>query len=509
MGRESSGVDVLGGSHAGPRGEYPEPVNTEQIRERGAGQRGGERGRFARRMKIAAAGASALWALGVCTSAHAQMGNSSGGVYSEPPPQVGAPARYDEPRERFNRAVLNLKAAVSTPGATEADVRGAVERFRGLVVQMPGGISYLGKVQTLLRGLDAVMQGRDEQGTTDLSRIGPGATGAFVAKVEGPVLKFVPVPGVRAPELAFVRVGTASAGSGNAGGGGVYVQTTELSLGQFIGIVREFGVVSDVPVVLPRFDALTDPRRGPRVWTWPDRAGGGGGMIVPAPQWIPGVPEAGAPTLDSPMQQIGPSAALWVARLAGCRLPTSAEFAAATTQCATDVPRSALNLRDQSLLKSGLATWADAGALAPGGSFSETDDGVQLLAPVFVGGSAPGKSETAPGATGQVVHHLIGNVAEYVMDMPEADLPGPFASRVVESVRMNQGRIKVAGGSAFSDPASDLGGPVPIRVVEASEGYADVGMRLAFTVPTGLMATATLGQRVDRLLTPPPLIETR
>ena len=50
---------------------------------------------------------------------------------------------------------------------------------------------------------------------------------------------------------------------------------------------------------------------------------------VKAGEQYPAGLSAGKPAADRPMQRLGPAAAIYVARLVGCRLPTPAEWKAA------------------------------------------------------------------------------------------------------------------------------------------------------------------------------------
>ena len=90
-------------------------------------------------------------------------------------------------------------------------------------------------------------------------------------------------------------------------------------------------------------DESTDPRYGPRVWKWSGRQRSSS-KLRPSDRWQQEVfrmrnapPDSPAgmrvslPTTESPMNYVSPAAAVYVAALAGGRLPTSAEWKAART----------------------------------------------------------------------------------------------------------------------------------------------------------------------------------
>jgi hypothetical protein len=73
------------------------------------------------------------------------------------------------------------------------------------------------------------------------------------------------------------------------------------------------------------------------------------------------------------------------------------------------------------------------------------------------------------------LRHLLGNVAEYLFD---------------ESSK----QFFVAGGSALSPPEIDPLKSYPVDLRLASEGFSDVGLRLAFNAPGGVAGRSRLQQ---------------
>jgi hypothetical protein len=278
-----------------------------------------------------------------------------------------------------------------------------------------------------------------------------------------------------------------------------WVCTTETSLGLFCNLIGAAGKWQEVRggKLLGDVDpARLDARPGPRVWEWPRYARSP--EITWTRTWLspsfvpPGVdhyPKAivgefnfnptqiGDPTTQErapelnpsrrqPMQYVTYKAAALAAALAGCRLPTVAEWQAADQSVEKHL---GVNLRD--------ATWRlelehmnrrggfagrcrpDAGMFVPAGekpsdnvwapAGRELNDGVlwfhevPAAAPVFV--------------------DLIGNVGEFVTD--------------------DAGKVYVIGGSALSPPTRALDKPFALAADQLTSGFSDVGFRLAFSEP--------------------------
>jgi len=208
----------------------------------------------------------------------------------------------------------------------------------------------------------------------------------------------------------------------------------------------------------------------------------------------------GNPQEEHPIQQVPAQAAMFTAALLNCRLPTVREWQSAYTlfEAKTDVHK--WNLRDQTFkmqldyrAQGAPNQWPDnevSGAYWPKDrprpgepKVVDNDDGTLLFRKV----DAPG---------GSTFLNLVGNVAEFVCNAPEAfdGLPGrqtpdavaQFAASMVKapkgaSATKASGKLFVIGASALSDPSLDPIKPYPVS--SPTEPFADVGFRLAFTAP--------------------------
>jgi len=235
--------------------------------------------------------------------------------------------------------------------------------------------------------------------------------------------------------------------------------------------------------------------------------------IFASPEWYSSVQ---APSLKMPIQQIPIAGAAFVAKLLGCRIPSTDEWTAAR---ASGAQKADWNLRD-SWFKTQYDYVAQANA-QKAGSFPYPAAGIATPAdpPVDVSkDSDPVTSGKDDGiiffrATGNdtpagAFRDLEGNVAEWVYENPKAldevrpegeqvkrladeltKLLGPDAERVAKESGGEKLR-KIIGGSALSGPWwPDRSKPIyPKKIFEGSagfKGFADVGFRLAFTATGG------------------------
>lgn len=306
-----------------------------------------------------------------------------------------------------------------------------------------------------------------------------------------------------------------------AGGRGrpFYLGTTEVTLEQYAAVIDATGAWGEVLAlpwgVRPGPDQK-DSRLGPRGWEWdvsanPPRMAATQAWMedtniarvlraeeTPFNRMSLGEQYGGNPSPRHPMQQIPAQAALHFASLLNCRLPTSDEWLAAFAAEARAAQGAAAgagrNLRDrtwetqtQYAMAEGLPAtkWPDQGAFVrpadAGGAVTASasrsangrdNDGVLLFRPVD------------PAAGAVAFRDLVGNVAEFVCDAPEAFAARPdgrvptdpraFASQAADSVF-------VIGGSALSPRDVPVDRKLPVAKTDI--GYADVGFRLAFTAP--------------------------
>jgi hypothetical protein len=433
-----------------------------------------------------------------------------------------------DPRQAYNLRLRRFKAALFGP-AVPGDDRAVRERarlFAKTTRETRGGVAFLAPAADLLKGLDELaavdaapsdVRPPARPGPAPLSAFGPAATGLFSVTLDGPRARFIS----RAPDndltLEFVRVEPS-----NPNDRPFYLGVREVSLADVVALARRRATPIDLASVLPRRSLLEDPRQGPRVWTWPLRMGPQA-WPAPSPAWIPRTAPLAAPTYAEgseppppsavePMQWLSPQAAAYIAALAGCRLPTAGEWARAARAFPAAVDAQHANLRDRTWLAharhvESLRTErfpppaADAGSFAPTGDLAalETDDAVLWFAPVDAGPTTPVEAV-----------HLVGNVAEYVLrDLDEP--PPPFPADPIgagAALRRAGPEIGVVGGSALSDPARSPDQVIWIPIDTVGEGYADVGMRLAFTAPLagdGSQNQPVL-ERLRALLEPTPYI---
>lgn len=444
-----------------------------------------------------------------------------------------------DPRLRFNLALIELKSDVSDPTMTDAEAKKAVQAFLTEAEALPGGVAFLGEAQAAIVPLRELVAGKEPTTpAVDVTKLGPGATGAWTGTLDGVIVRFKPAAGLALPTLEFIRVEPGPGGPNDA----AYVCTTELSVGTAAALTTQRGSPTDTAQLFPRFEPLEDPRQGPRSWQWDSgssgaaigapansagsvRPGGASAGIVPPGDWLaratvevayPDYPVGQAParpSAEDPMQQISPAAAVYLARLAGCRLPTVAEWQGAQSQHGREVPRPQSNLRDQrwriqqeyvdKLLAEGRpAPAADAGSFLPTGitptgpkaaRSHPWNDGVLWFAQVGVG-------------SGTKVHHLVGNVSEWTFDGAPGELPEARAGAAIAFVAAHAAHLRVVGASSLSDPEIDPLKGYPVVLDEAQEGYADVGLRLAFGAPGSTAPEVSLVARIDRVLTPVPVL---
>jgi formylglycine-generating enzyme required for sulfatase activity len=313
----------------------------------------------------------------------------------------------------------------------------------------------------------------------------------------------LPVQGLAQP-LEFKRVEPRT-------GRPFYLGTREVTLGQFAGALDAARLWEEARrLQWPHRPDERDGRRGPRVWEWADPREP---RLGPAPLWLTPddqndfPPElrdrrfnrnviaakfGGMPSDLHPMQYVSANAALYYAAALGCRLPTSAEWREALAASGRTVNSEGWNLRDQAswdafrayAAKQGISPdrWPDREA------FPEGSNGRRAAAAAAPVAARPGNDATllfrpAPSSSG-TLHDLIGNLAEYVCDAPDAFERWP-EKRTAESIKdflaNTPDAVAVIGGSALS-PA-DVAVDQPRGVKDTHRGYSDVGLRLAFTAP--------------------------
>ena len=289
--------------------------------------------------------------------------------------------------------------------------------------------------------------------------------------------------------LDFVRVEPAD-------GPAAYVAAGELSIGDAASLLA--ALPSNAPLAAPLRAALAASAAAPeprlRDWTLAgDRlspVSSGAGLDVRRR-----VSGAGLPGADSPVQALSPEAARLLARAAGCRLMTAGEWRAALDQV-----RAAPNLGEQAksfklrgpLFQSnrdalaGVATYATLADATDDGTAWTAQEAAEFGGTVAAAGNNPWQRNLGPLFRAVAARDepraidLVGNVAEYVLagDDAATDPDGATA-------------VGVIGGSTLSPPSLPPDRLVPLPATGAAGGFADVGVRLAFTDPEALQRTLT------------------
>jgi hypothetical protein len=452
-------------------------------------------------------------------------------------------AKYNLERWRLLGAVLPVKAQ---------DRKAQIKSLQDLVVPFElraAAIKDLGQrsaVEDLTARLKHFAEGKD----LDLTAEGPARGKAWQAqpKADGKVVTYTwKSRGGFDHTLEFRRIDeTADAAS--------YLCTTEVSLRLCIDVVDSLGKWEDVRAFtdMGHADPNNDGRRGPRVTAWtgrdgkmvlsapsnPDKTGLGwhrwvppdnmkdipyypdGGQPAPVP--VPDGPPKSSPVLDDPVDFIAPGAAVYVARLLNCRLPTPTEWQKANDDYPTPKP----NLRDKTWARqwdyikslkdqhkdNGNADWPNQsmlrkkGATVPpevdGQPAVDADDGMLYFLPVNVGGD----SVTKDG--GPVFHHLVGNVCEFVFEdadaMNKAAFP-PTAQNIKEILGKGD-KLRAIGGSAISPKDYDPKEPLKFTFTDKSDGFSDAGFRLAFSTGGGGGGTGNPADQLANILSSTPYL---
>jgi formylglycine-generating enzyme required for sulfatase activity len=450
-------------------------------------------------------------------------------------PQADAPMLYNEAlyalRKEFDK---NLK---------EAELKPLAQSFLSTVNGYPDVVGRDKTIQDFLARLAKPLQ----QTEVESSSAGAGPKLAGWEQDTSPDrpdsrLFYFPTKANPRHVLEFVRLQVVEGGAQKT----IFVCTTETSVGLFADVVNASGKFADLdntgkPAAAAHWFKV--PARaaddlwldvGPRAWKIADKKFRLNDKWLFAPPQMgdnplyPAGAEPAGPADNDPMQVISPWSAMYVARLLGCRLPTSDEWQAAYQKYETGptLQKDVWNLRGDA--GPGKPTWRaqqDYAARMAGNGMKFPDQGIFLTADLLFAGITaqdakpwradalaklaparvtPGpdayktsalwfrKVGTQPGAPppgSGGMHDLVGNVAEYVFDGPNAlavikDAAATPAA-VDAAITAGKKNLFVIGGSALSPP--DM--PVAQKQVldptfpQTAIGYCDVGFRLAYTAP--------------------------
>lgn len=406
------------------------------------------------------------------------------------------------PWVRFNLARAELEAAAaSAQGKPASESAGTL---RNAAKSFVAEAASLGTVAAAAPMAEVLKPLAEKGGDVDFSTLGPGAAGwrLEAADPDRPVFVKDGPGGQR--RIPFVK----TEGAGEMAG---FVSATEVSVGLFISTINDAAKWDVARSILAQYDpTVGDRRQGPRVWEWGDRAtppmaiaseGAEGNMSKGWLRSRPGMSGKGyyppgmsieTPSAESPMQYVSPRAAILTARLLGCRLPTAGEWAEAVklSDGAGANRRDATWKRVYDHLKPMEGSdpeWPAGGAFLPAGSklVKPADDGAAATAQVDgIVWFAPVSRELSGG--NPPFKHLVGNVAEFVFNSPEAlDGLTDLSAAGLKAAIGKGDSLKVIGGSALSGPTIDPAEPQPVRLSLAEDGFSDVGFRLAFSAAKG------------------------
>lgn len=367
----------------------------------------------------------------------------------------------------------------------------------GLLGRGLGGHAVAESWLTTLRNR---LAGREED-DVDYRTIGPARAGWVVEPFEsGRLLVYT---WLRENEPA-VRMGFRLVESAETGA--FYLSETEVPASLLFSFALEGPHSATVIGSMDRdWVPIDDPRPGPSVWTW--RRGRDGERSIQLNRswtarsqgdereyYTPALSgQVGRPSEQHPLQRVSPEAAAILAGLAGCRLPTAAEWASAFEFAGRPVADDGWNLRDQTFEAQRAYVASQSGARSP----RWPDEGIFLPPGSSIGEGVAAESlgwsdgrlwfDEVGSGRDRPFRHIIGNVAEYVLlSQPEGLMtdrglpPGEAVGRISAASR-GQGIFGVVGGSALSPPGVSLTTPIRVDFDGNRSGYSDVGFRLAFS----------------------------
>jgi hypothetical protein len=405
------------------------------------------------------------------------------------------------PAVKYNLLLRASKKRAASP-LNDTAARAVADSLAADAARLDAAVAQSPQVTELLKGLQAIP--KSDVSSSPLAGPAVAAHWDRQPTADGERFTWTGKTGQK-HTLDFVRIETPQGVS--------FLCTTELPLGVLIDTVDALGDWRAFSTLLK----APNDRRGLYVWEWKDPSDPAKGMKA-ASEWV--APDyynpqlkiaSNKPSQDHPMQQINAPAAIYVARLLGCRLPASAEWAEAYRRQSASAAPGAYNLRDRTwdeqfkyskqrrasgqqlpaeienvfgVLDTQIsqeienpAVWSK--SLTPGraAAAERYDDGVLWFRAVGEDTASPFKD-------------LVGNVAELVCDDPGlwpllAAAPVDSLNRTLNQRLAAQGpKLCVIGGSALSSSMQPFDRPQPFSDrLDWQRGFADIGLRLSYTAP--------------------------
>ncbi len=420
-------------------------------------------------------------------------------------------AKLDE-RARLNVLLYGLNQALADEKIADKLL---VDRRKGLVAAIAHHCPALAGQSPIKQILDALGKIKVDQAGGDVAtQLGPAWRGKVEKVGGGEVVSYTWTLNPK-HKLTFLPVRPAGQSKPS------YVCTTEVSMGLFVEMMESAKLWPAIKGRLPTsvsakaFSGWTMATNAVAVrssgWWRPRDPQLTFSLYPKTDGFPPAKPDAG-----HPMHRLSPAVAMLLATTMNCRPQTSAEWLAAYGVAAPPKPGQ-VNLRD--------GTWAQQNTYFVGKSKGTRLGRYWGDMKLFTSGGVSARMGTtakpvttevdrylwyAPvgSGVGGPFTHLVGNVAEYTFDAGAAferqfKAPGSATIAGIEAFLAdgaNKGKLAVIGGSALSPPGlwdgkhKPWGTAYPVDPVAAagSYGYADVGMRLAFTAPSRSQRQMTL-----------------
>jgi hypothetical protein len=358
-------------------------------------------------------------------------------------------------------SALSKFTEAAPSAATSLELKARLDALKGELASAGLSVTERERIDQQLRGLDEIAARPPPKPPEPPA--GPEGPDSPAASVKGTL------QGPRGETVAFtIGSATLSFQRVSAGGKDVYIQTGELSIAQAAAIITASGQSAAFAELFPtRTESVWS---GPRSWRFAGSTLAAGTLWIPidtrlgpaSAQFPPGL-IPGPPTSDSPLCAISVDAAVALARLVGCRLPTASEFRAAAS-----VEQSPGTFAGDSLKRYIDFVREKTGDAPPMSSaYGEPDDAQLANAGPLMPRSASGSSLT----------NVRGNLAELVFEDSAAFMASPPTIDAVRSfVQARGNQFSALGGSILSG-AGQADTPVGIDVVAP---VSDVGVRLAF-----------------------------